>query len=205
MMSQSLGTLRSLKWVDYLYFALLEPRRLVVRVTDEASKPYWGVLLVVFFASLSEILASSLVTVNSQFFYQKMTYGLLLVFITNLVKIAMVALLIDALCQCMGFAGSLKAIFALAGYALFPQTFILPLVYIVKVFSFAPVFFLAVFSIALAVWSSIIVIMGISEIHSMPFSKSALVFLFPYAAVGTTAFLIALLSVISVFNYFSTM
>lgn len=205
MMSQTLATVRSLKWVDYLYFALLEPRRLVTRISDEASKPYWGALLVVFFASFAEILAASLVTVNTQFFYQKITYGLLLVFLINLVKIAVIALLMDALCQFMGLPGAVKAVFAIAGYAHFPQMFVLPLVYIVKVFSFAPVFFLSAFSLSLGVWSAIIIIAGISEIHSMPFSKSALVFLFPYAAVGVIAFLIALLGVMSLFGYVTAM
>ncbi len=201
MMRQSLATVRSLKWVDYVYFALLEPRRLVTRISDEASKPYWGALLVVFFASFAEILAASLVTVNTHFFYHKITYGLLLVFLINLMKIAVVALLIDALCQCMGFDGMVKTIFAVAGYAFFPQMFVLPLVYIVKVFSFAPVFFLSVFSIVLGIWSAIIVIVGVSEIHSMQFSKAALVFLFPYAAVGLYAFLVVVLVVMNLLGY----
>ncbi len=205
MMRQSLATVRSLKWVDYAYFALLEPRRLVTRISDETSKPYLGALLVVFLASFAEILASSLVTVNTQFFYHKITYGLLLVFLINLVKIAVVVLLIDALCQFMGFEGMVKTIFAIAGYALFPQMFVLPLVYIIKVFSFAPVFFLTVFTMSLGVWSAIIVIVGISEIHSMQFSKAALVFIFPYAAVGLTAFLIALLAVMNLFGYVAEM
>lgn len=205
MMSQSLATVRSLKWADYLYFALLEPRRLMTRISDDASKPFVGALLVVFFTSFTEILASSLVTVNTQFFYQKMTYGLLLVFLVNLVKIAVVALLIDALCQFMGFPGAVKTIATLAGYALFPQMFVLPLVYIVKVFSFAPVFFLSAFSISLAFWSAIIVIVGVSELHSMPFTKSALVFLFPYATVGLAAFLIALLAIMCLFGYMTGM
>ncbi len=205
MMSQSLASVRSLKWVDYLYFALLEPRRLVTRISDEASKPYWGALLVVLVVSFAKILASSLVTVNTQFFYQKITYGLMLVFLINLVKIAVIVLFVDMLCQCMGFPGMVKTIFAVVGYAFFPQIFVLPLVYIVKVFSFAPVFFLSVFSISLSVWSAIIVIVGISEIHSMPFTKSALVYLFPYAAVGVIAFLIALLGVMSILGYLAAM
>jgi hypothetical protein len=200
-MSQSIATVRSLKWVDYLYFALLEPRRLIVRISDESSRPYWGALFIVLLSSFAEILASSLVVANTQYFYLKMTYGVLLLFLVNAVKIAVIVLLIDALCQFMSFTGSMKTLFPLVAYAHFPQSFILPLVYIFKVLSFAPVFFLAALSLALAVWTSIIVISGISEMHSMPFTKSALVFLFPYAAVGIIAFLIALLGIINIFGY----
>ena len=77
--------------------------------------------------------------------------------------------------------------------------------YIVKVFGFAPPFFYTVFSMGLFAWSALIVVTGISEIHSIPFSKAALIFIFPYAFIAILAFLASLLAMFMVFGYFAAM
>ncbi len=90
-------------------------------------------------------------------------------------------------------------------YSLFPQLFLLPLVYIFKVFVFAPPFFYALFSIGLFAWSALIVVTGLSEVHSIPFTRAALIFLFPYAFAAVTGFLASVLAVFYVFGYFAAM
>lgn len=202
MMRQSLETFRSLRWLDYIYYALLEPRRLPSRIADETSKPTFGAVLVVIGISFFEILASSLLVVNTAYFYYKITYGLLLVFIINIVQIAIIVLLIDGLFQYMDLEGKVKILFPLVAYAQFPKIFLLPLVYIVKVISFAPIFFGVTFSLGLTVWSALIVSVGISEVHSMPFTKAFLIFLFPYVAIAVIIFFITMLVIINAFGYF---
>jgi len=205
MTALKLDYVKSLKWADYIFFALVEPRRLPGKIADAASKPLGGGIAIALGAAFYDILAASLMIVNTQYFYYKITYGFLLLFIIAAVRVLVTAGLIDMLCQFLGYPGAARTLIVLILYSLFPQMFLLPLAYIFKVVSFAPPFFYALFSIALFVWSAAIVITGISEVHSIPFSKAALIFLFPYAFVAVTAFLASLLAIAGIFGYFSTL
>lgn len=205
MMTAKLDYVKSLKWADYLYFTLLEPRRLPVKISDPVSKPLWGGVAVALAAAFFEVLAASLLAVNTPFFYYKLTYGFLLLFLILTARVVATAGLIDILCQFLGHQGSARALINLVFYSLFPQVLLLPLVYIVKVFGFAPPFFYVVFSIVLFAWSALIVVTGLSEIHSIPFTKAALIFLFPYAFVALLAFLASLLGVFLAFGYIAAM
>ncbi len=204
MKSLKLDYLKSLKWADYLFFALVEPRRLSGKIADAASKPLGGGIAIALCAVFSDILAASLLAVNTRFFYYKITYGFLLLSIIAFVKVLVTAGLIDMLCQFMGYPGAVRTMIVLILYSLFPQMFLLPLAYVFKVISFAPPFFYVLFSIALFVWSALIVITGISETHSVPFSKASLMFIFPYAFITLTGFLASLLALASVFGYFAS-
>jgi hypothetical protein len=204
-MASKLDYAKSLKWADYLYYALVDPRRLPGRIHDEASKPLAGGLAIALGAAFFEVLAAALLVVNTPFFYYKITYGFLLVFILLVARVAVTAGLIDMLCQFLEYQGSMKILINLVLYSLFPQLLLLPLVYIVRVFGFAPPFFYAVFSLGLFAWSALIVVTGISEIHSIPFSKAALIFIFPYAFIAVLAFLASLLAMFMVFGYFAAM
>ncbi|MBP7582633.1 MAG: hypothetical protein KBA61_01285 [Spirochaetes bacterium] len=204
-MKAKLEYVKSLRWADYLFFALLEPRRLTGRIADPASKPLAGGIAIALAAAFFDVLAASLLVVNTPFFYYKLTYGFLLLFIILAVRILATAGLIDILCQFLGHQGAARSIISLVFYSLFPQLFLLPLVYIFKVFGFAPPFFYALFSIGLFAWSALIVVTGLSEVHSIPFTKAALIFLFPYAFAAVTGFLASVLAVLYVFGYFAAM
>ena len=197
--------LRSLRWADYLFFALTDPRRLVARIADTGAKPLAGGVAIALMAAISEILSSSLIMVNTRFFYYKMSYGLLLMLIYVIVKTVITAGLIDLICQFLDFRGSVRVLLGIVLYSLFPQVFFLPLVYIVKVLGFAPPFFFAVFSLGLFAWSALITVTAVSELHSIPFSKAALIFLFPYVFIGVMTFMGVILLSMSLFGYFSTM
>ncbi len=196
---------RSLRWADYLLYALTDPRRLVVMIAETGSKPLAGGIVIALMVVVSEILSSSLIMVNTRFFYYKLTYGLLLLLVIAAVKSVIIAGLIDLICQFLDYRGAVRVLLALALYSLLPQAFLLPLVYVFKVLGFAPPFFFAVFSLGLFTWSALIMVTGVSELHSIPFSRAALIFLFPYAFVGVMIFMAAILMGMSVFGYFSTM
>jgi hypothetical protein len=195
--------IRSLKWADYIIYALADPRKLVALVMAGEQKMSYGALVIPFIVSFFEMIALALPGEQTSFFYNKLTYGALFYFLLMILHMALLASMIDAVCQFLGHAGSVRRLINILLLSLLPRALILPIVYILKVLHFAPGFFYVLFGIAFMVWSALIVIQGISEMHAIPFSKSALIFLFPYAFTGTIFFLLAALVVINLLGYIS--
>ncbi len=195
--------IRSLQWADYLYYALVEPRRLMRMILREGANPLWGGLAIAFAAVMIDVITLSLLKSETAFFYYRLTYGSILFFIFFLIRVLVLATLIDLACQFAGYPGSVKHISSLVCYSVFPQVFVLPLVYVFKVTHLAAPFFYVFFSFGLAVWSALIIIQGISEIHSIPFSRAALLFLFPFALVGVLAFFSMVLAGMLAYGYLS--
>lgn len=196
-------TFRSLRWADYLYYILIEPRRFVRMIIREDAKPLAGGFLIAAAVTVCDVIAASMLGAESPFFYYKLTYGAIFFFLVLIVKIVVLAGLTDLLCQFTGHQGKIKEFIVLVSYALFPQVFLLPVVSIFKVFHFAAPFFYVFFSIVFFIWTALIVIQGISELHAMDFFKAVLFFLFPYAFVGIISFLSFVLIVILAFGYVS--
>jgi len=196
-------TFRSLKWADYLFYILIEPRRFARMIIREDASPMTGGILIAAVVTVCDVIAASLPGVESPFFYYKLTYGSILFFLFLIVKIVVLAGLVDLICQFTGYQGKMKEFVIIISYALFPQVFLLPVVSIFKVFHFAAPFFYVFFSIVFFVWTALIIIQGISELHGMEFLKAVLVFAFPYAFVGIISFLCFVLLVILSFGYMS--
>jgi hypothetical protein len=195
--------IKSLAWADYLLYIIADPRKMANMImTREAGLLPGGVVLL-FFISFFEIIALSLVSNETSFFYYKITYGALFFFIVLIVQIITLAALVDLICQYIGYQGSMKKLINIINLSLFPRMFILPIVFIFKVIHFAPVFFYVFFTFVLMVWSAFIIIQGISELHHAAFAKSVLIFLFPYMLFGVAAFFLFVLSVIMIFGYIS--
>lgn len=197
--------IKSLRWVDYFFFSLVDPARLAGMIAKEEKKPFPLSFAVVLFVSFVEILTHSLLGRETRFFYDKMTYGWILAFLILSLEAVILASLLDISCQFRGLPGNAKNMINLVNFSLFPRVFFLPLVYIFKVLHFAPVFFYAFFSVGFAAWSAFIIIRGIAEMHSLDFLRSAVIFLLPFVFVGAILFFSLILIVINFAGYLSVM
>jgi hypothetical protein len=81
----------------------------------------------------------------------------------------------------------------LLNFSLFPRVFILPVVYIFKAFSFAPIFFYSFFLVGLLVWSAFIAVQGLAEMHNCGFGRAVIIYLFPGLLTGASLFFMAIL------------
>jgi len=188
-----MSTLKSLRWTDFFMFALLDPRALYRQISRNDPKPFALSFLVIAMIAIIEIITFSLLGEETSFFYFKITYGWIFVFLYLSLKIVIIASLMDLSGQFLGFKGKVRELISLLNFSMFPQVFLLPLVYIFKVFHFAPIFFYFFCSFALFIWSAVIAIQGISEMHSTGSGKAFLVFVFPYVFVWAILFFMLML------------
>jgi len=196
-----LTELRSLRWADLFLFALLDPRALYRQIERNEPKSFALSFMVPVAVAVFDIITLSLMGKQSPFFYYKITYGWILVFLYRSLGIILAAALMDMAAQFYGFKGNIRRFITLVNFSMFPKIFILPLVYIFKVFNFAPLFFYAFFSLGLLAWSAMIAIQGISEMHTISFARGAVIYLFPAILVGITLFFMLILLVICGIGY----
>lgn len=194
--------LKSLAWIDYFYMVFTDPRKLSAALMREPRSLPLG-FAVPAVVSIMEILAASVLGSQTAFFYTKITYGWILCYMLMVFQNIIVGSLVDTAGQVMGYQGNIRNIVNIMNYALFPRVLLLPAVLIFSVFSFAPVFFYVLFSLALFTWSAAIVIQGLSEMHSAALSRAATVFILPYLLLGGVAFFTMVLTVISIIGYFT--
>jgi len=194
--------LKSLAWIDYFYMVFTDPRKLSAALMREPRSLPLG-FAVPAVVSIMEILAVSVLGSQTAFFYTKITYGWILCYMLMVFQNIIVGSLVDTAGQVMGYQGNIRNIVNIMNYALFPRVLLLPAVLIFSVFSFAPVFFYVLFSLALFTWSAAIVIQGLSEMHSAALSRAATVFVLPYLLLGVVAFFTMVLTVISIIGYFT--
>ena len=79
--------IKSLNWIDYFYYCLVEPRKLINLITREGRKPFIPGVLIILSVSFIEILTISLLGKEDSFFYYKISYGLILTFIVIQIQI----------------------------------------------------------------------------------------------------------------------
>ena len=191
-----IAELRSLRWADLFLHALVDPRALYRQIARREPRPLALSFLVPAVVSGTGILAVSILSAQTTFFYYKITYGLVLAFLVNSLAVLIAAGLMDMAGQFFGFRGNVRELIPLVNFSLFPRAFILPMVYVFKTFNFAPIFFYSLFFVGLLVWSAFIAVQGISEMHNCGFGRAALVYLFPGLLAGAAAFFISILLVI---------
>ncbi|MGL4369944.1 MAG: Yip1 family protein [Spirochaetota bacterium] len=183
--------IRSLRWVDYVYFALVDPRGLC-KLINASGSGFLSVLIIIpVLAALSQIVALSLLSVQSRFFFSKLSYGWVLLSLLNLACVLLISLLVDMGLQFAGKPGNIKKILSLLLAAQFPKVLLLPAVSVFSVISFAPVVFYVLFSIAFFLWCVYIAVTGISEMHALPFGKALAFFAVPYLAIAVLLLFIA--------------
>lgn len=195
--------LKSLQWVDYYFFAIIDPRRLANLIKREEGSPLLIGFITVAASAVINIITFSLMGAETSYFYNKITYGWISSLLVSILLIILYSALIDFFCQLRGKQGSIKAIISLLNISLFPHTLILPLFFIFKFIQFAPLFFLVIFMMGLTVWQAMIIIVGLSEMHQMPFSEALVAFLFPILLVGMISFFVFILLVINLVSFIS--
>lgn len=195
--------IKSLKWIDYFLFAIVDPSRLLNLINRKEDNPYIIGLIILTFVSLIEILSVSLLGTETRFFYYKITYGWIFLLLVNILLVVILSSLIDFFCQFMDYQGSVKQIINLINISFFPRVFLLPAVFIFSVSNFAPVFFYILCSILLFVWQAFIIIQGISETHQTGPGESLLIFLLPFIFSGVIVFFTVILFFINIIAYIS--
>ena len=155
-----LAELKSLRWADLFLYSLLEPRALYRQINRNEPKSLALSFVIPAIVAITEILTLSLLGKQTPFFYYKVTYGWILLFLCQALAAVISASLMDMACQFFGWKGNIREFIVLINFSLFPKFFLLPLVYLFRVFHFAPLFFYTFFSLGLFVWSALIVIQG---------------------------------------------
>ena len=198
-----LAELKSLKWADLFLCSLLDPRSLYRQINRNEPKSFALSFIMPATVAIVEIITLSLLGKQTTFFYYKVTYGWILLFLCQAITAIIAASLMDMASQLFGWKGNIREFIILINFSLFPRVFILPLVYIFRVFNFAPLFFYTFFSLGLFVWSALVVVQGVSEMHSCNFGKATVVFLFPGILIGLTLFFMIILLAICGIGYIS--
>jgi hypothetical protein len=193
--------LRSLRWADLFLSALLDPRALYRQIDRKEPRSFILSFFVPAVVAAALIITVSLLSAQTPFFFIKITYGWIFLYIAIAVQLVVGSALMDMASQMFGYKGNIRDTIILNNFALFPLVFILPLVYIFRVFSFAPVFFFIFFFVCLMVWSALVAIEGLSEMHTAGFGKSVLVYMFPGLLFSATFFFMFILAVICGIGY----
>ncbi|HPV42360.1 MAG TPA: YIP1 family protein [Spirochaetota bacterium] len=196
-----IAELRSLRWTDLFLYSLLDPRALYRQIDRQEPRSFALSFVMPVAVAVIDIITTSLLGKESPFFFYKITYGWIFMALYQALTVVISASLMDAAAQLYGYKGNIRDLIILVNFSLFPKIFILPLVYIFKVFNFAPLFFYAFFSLGLLVWSALIAVQGISEMHSVSFGKAFIIYIFPALLVGVTLFFMLVLLVICGVGY----
>ncbi|HOT45036.1 MAG TPA: YIP1 family protein [Spirochaetota bacterium] len=196
-----IAELRSLRWTDLFLYALLDPRALYRQIDRQEPRSLALSFVMPVAVAVIDILTMSVMGKETPFFFYKITYGWIFMALYHALAVVISAALMDAAAQFFGYKGNIRDLIILVNFSLFPKIFILPLVYIFKVFNFAPLFFYAFFSLGLLVWSALIAVQGISEMHSAGFGKAFVIYIFPALLVGVTLFFMLVLLVICGVGY----
>jgi len=200
----NLEKFRSLAWADFFLYSLIDPRALYRRVKQKEPDAFWISFIVPVFVSLSGILILSLLGRESAFFYYKISYGWILIFLFTFIKIIVYASLVDISAQFSGLNGNIRELITLMNFSMLPDLFILPAAYPFIVGNFAPVFFYALFSFACFTWHILIIVQSISEMHTIDFGRAFLIYIMPAVLTITVLLLTAIMLIINTAGYIST-
>ena len=192
----TIDSFKSLRWADYFLYTILDPRELYRRVKQKDPDPFILSFFIPLVYSIFAILIMSLAGKETGFFYHKLSYGWILIFIYTLFKIIIYCSLVDITAQFFGYRGNIREILTLCNFSFFPALFFLPVFYAFVVIGFAPYFFYAVFSIGFFVWQVMILVQGFSEMHSIDFNKSIVILIIPAVSIGVIIFMMLVLLVI---------
>jgi len=188
-----LSELKTLRWADLFIWSLLDPRALSRQIQRQEPRSFALSFMIPAMAAIADILAVSILSTQTAFFYYKVTYGWILSFLWHAIALLVAAVLMDAASQFFGYRGNAKECITLVNFSQLPKVFILPLVYLFRVIHFAPIFFYVLFTVALAIWSVAVMIQGISEMHGAGLGRSTVIVLFPAILLGGGLFFILVL------------
>ena len=189
--------------IDYFYNAIVDPEKLSQIVAVEERKHFAISAVVVAVVVFMDIVAQSLLSVQSGFFYYKLTYGFVALFLINILCIVLYAGLLTITLQIAGYQASGGFIINALAFAQIPRMFIVPVVLIFHSLYFAPVFFYSLGSLALVLWSIIIAMRCLSQRYSLEPIKAIGYLATPVIAAGVMGFLIFVAGVMVVIGLLS--
>jgi hypothetical protein len=197
--------IRSLKWSDFFIYALTDPGQMhrIIQRNDPA--PFALSFTVPAVVALVDILSYNLLlSETTPYFYYKISYGWILAFLTASFKALVASSLMDFLSQAMGNAGRIKETVAIVNFSLMPGILMLPLMVVVAITDFAPLFFYFLFSLGLFVWSVYIAVRCLAEMHGVTPGRSLVIYAFPYVLTGVVVFFALVLAVASTVGFISS-
>jgi hypothetical protein len=192
--------IRSLRWVDYVYCAIIDPRSLARLIKQKGSGFIPAMFIIPVVVAVSDVVVTSLLTKQTGFFVYKMSYGWILSSIMTIVGVFFIAAVIDIALQLSGSRGSFPRLVSLVSVAYFPKLVMVPFVSIFVTFGFAPVFFYVLSSMAIGIFCVIIVIRGVAELHEISIGRAIAVVIVPFAIIGILIFLALILLFALVFG-----
>ena len=189
----TIESFKSLRWTDYFLYTILDPRELYRRIKQKDPDPFVLSFIIPLTYSIFSIVTISLSGTETDFFYQKMSYGWIFVLLYTIFKIIIYSSLIDVTAQFYGYNGNIKEIITLCNFSLFPALFFLPAYYAFVTIDFAPAFFNVLFSIGFFIWQIMIFAQSLSEMHSIDFNKSMVILILPAVFICMIFFMMAVL------------
>ncbi len=179
-----------LQFIDYFYNAIVDPEKLSQIIAVEERRHFAISAIIVAVVVFMDIVAQSLLTVQSGFFYYKLTYGFVALFLINIVGIVIYAGLLTITLQIAGYQASGGFIINALALAQVPRIFIVPVVLIFHSLYFAPVFFYSLGSLVLILWSIIIAMRCVSQRYSLEAVRAIGYLVAPAIVTGIMVFLI---------------
>jgi len=189
--------------IDYFYNAIVDPEKLSQIIAVEERRHFAISALVVAVVVFMDLVAQSLLSVQSGFFYYKLTYGFVALFLINIICIVLYAGLLTITLQIAGYQASGGFIINALALAQIPRMFIVPVVLIFHSLYFAPVFFYSLGSLALVLWSITIAMRCLSQRYSLEPIKAIAYLAAPVIAAGVMGFLIFVAGVMVVIGLLS--
>jgi len=196
---------RSLVWTDYFLYSLTNFREVYRRMQLDGGRPVMLSFLVPLLVSLTSVVSMSFVNGESFFFYYKISYGILLAYLIEIVQVLVYASFMDGVLQLQGLRGNVKEIAAVLNFAQFPRVFILPVVFFFSTLQFGALFFYAAASFVFFIWYVFNLLQGLSEMHSIDMGKAFAVYSLPVIIIAALGFFILLLSGILLGGYVNSM
>jgi len=199
--------LRSLRWVDFFLYTILDPRQLYQKIKKNEPKCFLLSFSVPVMVSFIKIITEAIIRNPGKIFFYSLTFGFLKFFIILVMFVFMISALTDLASQFFSGRGMMREKIILYNFALLPGIFVLPLVSMSSVLFKntipAMVSFIHITGvIATLIWSAIIGIRGLSEMHEMDFGKTFFMYFFPYLFGGVGLFLVLLLTGFEFSGYF---
>jgi len=189
--------------IDYFYNAIVDPEKLSQIIAVEERRHFAISAVVVAVVVFMDLVAQSLLSVQSGFFYYKLTYGFVALFLINIICIVLYAGLLTITLQIAGYQASGGFIINALALAQIPRMFIVPVVLIFHSLYFAPVFFYSLGSLALVLWSITIAMRCLSQRYSLEPIKAIAYLAAPVIAAGVMGFLIFVAGVMVVIGLLS--
>ena len=103
-----LAELKSLRWADLLLYSLLDPRSLYRQINRNEPRSFALSFLMPAAVAIIELLTLSLLGKQTPFFYYKVTYGWILLFLCQALISVIAASLMDMASQFFGWKGNIR-------------------------------------------------------------------------------------------------